>query len=150
MDMYANKKIKITKSSVDSKEKLFLSEKHLKKPEWIPSKQSCLNKRFYTTNSNNPNPHQNFKTKDKDKLEKNIYLSYITPLKARKSKAVSKVIDIQDKQKKPFSVTDIETMGYHGKEIPVSISVKTANTLKFFIINHNLLNIDVEQAIKEL
>jgi hypothetical protein len=147
MDMYANKKIKFTKSSVDYKEKLFVSEKHLKKP---PSNQACLNKRFYTTNSNNPNPHPNFKTKDKDKLEKNIYLSYITPLKVRKSKPVSKVIDIQDKQKKPFSVSAIETLGYDGEEIPISISLKTANTLKFFIINHNLLNINVEQAIKEL
>ena len=45
---------------------------------------------------------------------------------------------------------DIETMGFNNKEIPVSISIKTANNLNLFIIDHNLLKIDVEMAIKDL
>lgn len=34
---------------------------------------------------------------------------------------------------------DIETMGLNAQEIPVSISIKTANILKLFIIDHSLL-----------
>lgn len=41
-------------------------------------------------------------------------------------------------------------MGFNNKEIPVSISIKTENNLKLFIIDHNLLKIDVEMAIKDL
>jgi hypothetical protein len=45
---------------------------------------------------------------------------------------------------------DIETIAFYSKEIPVSISIKSGNHLKIFIIDHNLLIIDVERAIKEL
>ena len=41
-------------------------------------------------------------------------------------------------------------MGFNDKEIPVSISIKTENNLKLFIIDHTLLKIDVERGIKEL
>jgi hypothetical protein len=45
---------------------------------------------------------------------------------------------------------DIEILGFNNKEIPVSISIKTENNLKLFIIDHNLLKMDVERAIKNL
>ena len=32
---------------------------------------------------------------------------------------------------------DIETIEFNGKEIPISVSIKTANKLKIFIIDHN-------------
>jgi DNA polymerase type B, organellar and viral len=137
MDLYANKKIKITKNALTGTEILFLYEKGSDKISGLKFKKDSLNKKFYST-------------KATDKSENDKYLSYITPLKAKKSKAISKVINIQDKQKKPFSVMDIETMGLKGQEIPVSISIKTANILKLFVIDHSLLKIDVESAIKEL
>jgi len=45
---------------------------------------------------------------------------------------------------------DIETIEYKGKEIPISISIKTENKLKIFIIDHNQLLVDEDIAIKEL
>ena len=39
---------------------------------------------------------------------------------------------------------------FNGEEIPASISIKTENNLNLFIIDQNLLKIDVEKAIKEL
>jgi hypothetical protein len=45
---------------------------------------------------------------------------------------------------------DIETIEFNGKEIPATISIKTENNLKLFIIDHNQLLIDVDIAIKEL
>jgi hypothetical protein len=45
---------------------------------------------------------------------------------------------------------DIETIEFNDKEKPFSISIKTENELKLFLIDQNLLQIDVERAIKEL
>lgn len=45
---------------------------------------------------------------------------------------------------------NIETLGFNDEEIPISISIKTENNLKLFIIDHTLLKIDVERGIKEL
>lgn len=89
------------------------------------------------------------KTNDNDKLKFDKYLSDISPLKPRKYKNVSKVINIPDKQKKPFSVTDTETMGFNGNEIPVCIFIKTENNLNLFLIDLNLFKIDVEMGIKD-
>ena len=58
---------------------------------------------------------------------------------------MSKVINIQDK--KSFSAMDIETIEFKGKEIPVSISIRTKNKLEIFIIAHNLFLIDADMAI---
>jgi hypothetical protein len=45
---------------------------------------------------------------------------------------------------------DIETIEFKGKEIPISISIKTENNLKIFIIDHNQILIDLDIGIKEL
>lgn len=45
---------------------------------------------------------------------------------------------------------DIETMELYVKEIPISFSIKTANNLKIFLIDHTKILIDLELAIKEL
>jgi hypothetical protein len=145
MDLYANKKIKITKNALTGKEIVFLYDKNSNKLAGVSFKKDSLNKRFYSTSSNSSNS-----SKTNDILKNDKYLSYISPLKPRKSKSVSKVINIPDKQKKHFSVMDIETMGFNGKEIPISISIKTENNLKLFIINHNLLKINVESSLKDL
>jgi len=142
--MNKNKNIKITRNALTGKELLILYEKHSEKIEGINLKKtSSLKKRFYSTKTTfDLNKNLNKKNE--------IYLSYITPLKPKKYKSISKVINIQDKKKKPFTVMDIETIGLEGKEIPISISIKTANNLKIFLIDHNLLVTDVELAIKEL
>lgn len=41
-------------------------------------------------------------------------------------------------------------MELNGKEIPARISIKTSNYLKLFLIEHNLLKLDVERGITEL
>jgi hypothetical protein len=41
-------------------------------------------------------------------------------------------------------------MGINDQEIPVSISIKTENKLKLFIIDHNLLKTDIEKGLKDL
>ena len=79
-----------------------------------------LNKKFYSTTSSQ---------KD-DK-----YLSYITPIKPKK---VVKITDIPNKNS--FSrgaiaargavAMDIETIAINGKEIPISILIKTRNISK--------------------
>jgi hypothetical protein len=45
---------------------------------------------------------------------------------------------------------DIETIEFNGKEIPCSISIKTGNNLKIFIIEQNQVLTAVDIAIKEL
>ena len=75
---------------------------------------------FYSTNSIN----------NKRRGVDDKYLSYITPINPRKP---SKITDIQDK--KTFSAMDIETMEFNGKELPISISIKTKNITKLFIID---------------
>jgi hypothetical protein len=147
MDMYANKKIKITKNALTGKEILFLYDKHSDKIAGVNIKNEFSNKKFYST-SIKASFSTNLKRSDNFKNDK--YLTYITPLKPRKTKSISKVINIQDKQKKPFSVMDIETMGFNDKEIPVSISIKTENELKLFLIDHYLFKIAVEMCIKYL
>ena len=150
MDLYANKRIKITKNAISGDETFILYEKHSEKIAGVKFKikNDSLNKKFYSTCTKPTYFNTNLKTNEN--LKNDNYLSYITPLKPRKSKSVSKVINIEDKQKKPFSVMDIETMEFDGEEIPVSISIKTENNLKLFIIDHNLLKTDVERGIKEL
>ena len=150
MDLYTNKRIKITKNALTGRETLILSEKHSGTNTELKFKNSELKKRFYSCKSTlDLKTNTNLKTNPiKDNLKKDKYLSYITPLKNQKSNTFSKVIKIQDK--KSFSVMDIETIEFKGKEIPISISIKTSNNLKLFIIDHNLLKIDVEMAIKNL
>jgi hypothetical protein len=148
MDLYANRKIKITKNALTGQVISILYDKHSNNIAEVKFKKDYLNKRYYSTSIKETS---NTKLKTNDNLKNDKYLSYITPLKAKKNKSVSKVINIKDKpNKKPFSVMDIETMGFNNKEIPVSISIKTENNLKLFIIDHNLLKIDVEMAIKDL
>ncbi len=151
MDLYANKKIKITKNALTGTEILFLYEKGSDQISGLKFKKDSLNTKFYSTKASDNSLNTKFySTKASDNSKNDKYLSYIIPLKPKKSKAISKVLNIQDKQKKPFSVMDIETMGLNGKEIPVSISIKTANILKLFVIDHSLLKTDVESAVKEL
>jgi hypothetical protein len=45
---------------------------------------------------------------------------------------------------------DIETIEFSGKEIPISVSIKTENNLKIFIIDHNQILIDLDMAIADL
>ena len=145
MDLYANKKIKITKNALTGSETFVLYNKHTNNIAGVKVTKDSLNKKFYSTKTN-----FNTNIKTDENLKKDNYLSYITPLKPRKSKSVSKVINVEDKPKKPFSVMNIETLGFNDEEIPISISIKTENNLKLFIIDHTLLKIDVERGIKEL
>jgi hypothetical protein len=112
MDNLVNTKIKITKNTLAKGG--FLGNKPLKSGLHT---NALLNNRFYSSKAS--------ETKE-DK-----YLSYITPLKAKKS--ISKIINIQNK--KSFSAMDIETMDFNGKELPISISIKTKNITKIFIID---------------
>ena len=147
MDLYANKKIKITKNVLTKSETFILYNKHTNNIAGVKVKKDSLNKKFYSTKTNF---NTNIKKDDKLKKDKDNYLSYITPLKPRKSKSISKVIKIEDKPKKPFSVMDIETLGFNDEEIPITISIKTENNLNLFIIDQTLLKIDVERGIKDL
>jgi len=115
MDLYANKKIKITKNATTGEELWTITNKQLNK-----NNGSNLGKRFYTTKSG--------LTKD------NKYLSYITPIKHKQPKSLVELITAET-DKKPFSAMDIETMEFNGKEIPISISIKTRNISKLFIID---------------
>jgi hypothetical protein len=130
MDLYANKKIKITKNALTGRDTLTLYEKHSDVKSTL--KPKIVNKKFYSTKST-----PDLKTKDNLKEKDDKYLTYITPLKAKKSK--SEILDkiINPPNKKSFSVMDIETIEFKGKEIPCSISIKTENSLKLFIIDHN-------------
>jgi hypothetical protein len=125
MDLYANKKIKITKNALTGEELLTLT-----------------NKKFYSTNSSQ---------KD-DK-----YLSYITPIKEPKS--ISKVINLTEQNKNSFSAMDIETMDFNGKELPISISIKTKNISKIFLFllpeppkqrDNNKLLVELNNALRDL
>jgi DNA polymerase type B, organellar and viral len=126
MDLYANKKIKITRNAVTGEELLTITNKQ-------PIKNSGFNlgKKFYSTKSNNGIPlvegyNNSKKTNDK-------YLSYITPIKQPKS--LAEVVSLRGQDKKSFSAMDIETIDFKGKELPVSISIKTRNITKIFTID---------------
>ena len=140
MDLYANKNIKITKNALTGKEISILYEKHSEKISGVNLKKASLNKKFYSTSTKST-----IELNTNDKLKNDNYLSYISPLKPKKSKSLSKVINIQDK--KSFSAMDIETIEFKGKEIPVSISIRTKNKLEIFIIAQNLFLIEADMAI---
>ena len=115
MDLYANKKIKITRDTLTGEELLELKDKQSYNSNRARNdKKGVLlsggfsSKKFYSTSSKNGSD--------------NKYLGYITPLRAIKKneKVINKL-----KGKKPFSAMDIETIGINGKEIPISISIKT-------------------------
>jgi hypothetical protein len=60
---------------------------------------------------------------------------------------MSKIIPLDELIKKWFSAMDIETMEYMGEEIPISISIKTKNKLKIFILD---LYSDFNKCLKPL
>jgi hypothetical protein len=115
--LYANKKIKITKNALTGRDTLTLHDKRSNGKSSL--KPEIVNKKFYSTKST-PDLKTKYNLKKDDK-----YLSYITPLKDKKSK--SKILDkiINTQNKKSFSVMDIETIDLNRKEIPCSISIKT-------------------------
>ena len=157
MDLYANKKIKITKNTLTGEETLILTNKHSVKNNSMLSLKTfstftsssfrAEDKKFYSTNSNSssegPLESRCFKKDDK-------YLSYITPIEPPKSKIAPYLID---QNKKPFSAADIETMDFKGTEVPISISIKTQNKIEIFIIDSNCFNnagYNLDVGLKEL
>lgn len=155
MDNIANKKIKITRNvfTITNKETpIGLGSK-------IGSIKGLLhNKNFPTTHhtkNHNLNPIiKEFEIKDLDlkDLEKKDkkYLGYITPLEPNQSTKKS-VIDeiINPSIRIPFSAMDIETITFKGIEVPISVSIKTGNTVKLFMIDHVKLNNDLNLALME-
>jgi hypothetical protein len=131
MDLYANKKIKFTKNVLTGEELLTLTNKHSNKNNGF--NLNNLGKKYYST--------KNFKKDDK-------YLSYITPIKQQKS--ISKIINLTEQNKNSFSTMDIETIVINGKELPISISIKTKNITKIFIIDYNLLIQNVDNSLKDI
>ena len=128
MDMYANKNIKITKNTLTGVELLTFNDKHSIKN----SNFKNLGKKFYSSKPNF--------SKDNSK-DDSKYLTHITPFKLKKTKPESKEIDILDfitQDPKPFSGVDIETMAFNGKDYPISISIKTRNITKLFLIELKL------------
>jgi hypothetical protein len=155
MDLYANKKIKITKNALTGEELLNITNKHLVKNKDFNLKP-FLSKKFYSTKSPfsayhclpdwlETKEHQASNDNDttlafdqpraKVKEEDQKYLSYITPIKQPKS--MSKVINLIEQNKSSFSSMDIETMEFNGQELPISISIKTKNISEIFIIDNS-------------
>jgi|BogFormECP03_OM3_1039632.scaffolds.fasta_scaffold00822_2 hypothetical protein len=84
-----------------------------------------------------------------EKSSDNKYLSFITPLKPKKSE--SKIINITTVgEGKPFSSMDIETMCTNNVEVPVCISITTKTVSKIFLIDPVKLIDDLNLAISEL
>jgi hypothetical protein len=106
MDLYANKKIKITKNALTEKELLNLYDKQSDNNTELNLKNPYLKKRFYNININIKSTlelktNTNLKTNPiKANLKNDNYLSYISPLKAKNSKSFSKVINIPIQDKK--------------------------------------------------
>ena len=60
---------------------------------------------------------------------------------------MSQIIPLIEKNSKPFSAADIETMDINNIEVPVTISIKTKNISKIFLIDHIKLLYDLNTAI---
>jgi hypothetical protein len=142
MDLLANKKIKIIKNALTGEEIIVLSNIKLKNTSPLSAPNRSLpSNRFYSTN--------NLKKENAN----NKYLNYITPIKPKKS--FSKIINI-GAESKPFSAMVIETMDFKdphdkkNKEVPISISIRTKNNSKIFIIDPVKLMKNLDLALDEL
>lgn len=89
MDLYANKKFKITRNALTREDTLIVREKHLDKNKEFNLKKGFLNKNFYSTKSQNSSQKED------------NYLSYIIPLKQVKPRC--KVIPLVELDKRYFS-----------------------------------------------
>lgn len=130
MDLYANKKIKITKNALNESELTLTNKKLFQKNGF--SLNNLKNRRFYSTSKN----------------KEDKYLSYITPIKQKKS--ISKVINLIEKKSKDFSVIDIETMDLNGQEYPICISFKNRSKENIFMIDHSKLLENIDKALDSL
>jgi hypothetical protein len=143
LDHLANKKIKITR--IAGRDIFTVTDKEvMKELKEIKSRKDIINKKFYSTNTS---PFKILSNPVKTKNSDNKYLNFITPIKPKKS--ISKIIDIID-EGKSFSAMDIETMDLKGVEIPISISIKTKNKIKVFIIDPSALRLAEARDIKLL
>jgi hypothetical protein len=71
MDLYANKKIKITNNALTGSELITLRDKHSENNTALNLEKASLNKRSYITSTKS-----NLKA---DNLQNDKYLTYITP-----------------------------------------------------------------------
>ena len=75
------------------------------------------------------------------------YLSYITPIKPKTTNTNPFGLESLDiPTLKLFSAMVIETMDIVGKEIPICISIRTRNSSKLFLIDHLLLESNLNLA----
>ena len=89
------------------------------------------------------------KIHNKNNIEFLGYRSYST--KALTNTSNLKISPIKtDKGKSPFATMDIETMNINGVQTPVAISCCNSKTSKLFIIDYELLKIDLELAVSNL
>ena len=126
LDLYANKKIKITKNALSGEELLEMSDK-----QSLGRNKIKFNNKSSDLARGGTRPY----TTSKTPLKKNDkYLSFITPIKP---KPKSKFIEIiAEDRAQSFSSMDIETMDINNMEVPVIISITTKNISKIFLIDH--------------
>jgi len=138
MDLYANKKIKITKDTTTGRNILTMTDKEVINDLKKRNQKMLEGKRFYST------------TKD------DRYLSYITPLKTTTKKSINQCLGndkviIKTSDPLPFISMDIETMEINSEEVPISISIKTFNKTKLFIIDPSkLIGSTKDMAVSDL
>jgi DNA polymerase type B, organellar and viral len=82
--------------------------------------------------------------------KKDKYLSYISPIKAKKDPAFPSLNITKPLTPMSFSAMDIETMDISGLEVPISISIKTKIFTKIFIIDPLKLKSDLNLALNDL
>jgi hypothetical protein len=112
MDHLNNKKIKITINALTGRNIMTITDKDVMNSlRRIYKKSSLENKKFYSTKVSSNNK----------------YLNFITPIKKKDT--------FTSKEPIAFSTMDIETIEFKGKEVPISISIKTRNVCKIFIID---------------
>ena len=138
MDLYANKKIKITKDTTTGRNILTMTDKEVINDLKKRNQKMLEGKRFYST------------TKD------DRYLSYITPLKTTTKKSITQCLGndtviIKKSDPLPLISMDIETVEINSEEVPISISIKTFNKTKLFIIDPSkLIGSTKDMAVSDL
>jgi hypothetical protein len=110
MDHLANKKIKISINALTGRNIMTLTDKEVRR---AIRNELLGNKKYYSTDC---------------RRQEDKYLNYITPIKPKKDTSNGKLPIA-------FSTMDVETIEFKGKEIPISISIKTRYTCKIFIID---------------
>lgn len=125
MDHLANKKIKISINALTGRNVMILTDKEVRSSI---RKGFFGNKKFYSTDC---------------RIQDNKYLNYITPIKPKKDTSNGKPPIV-------FSTMYVETIEFKGKEMPISISIKTKLTSKIFIIDPVKLIDNLNLSILEL